>query len=98
MTLVFCQCKRKTRGTKKSTILEKERNQFHLGWIYFGHVLTISCLCMGTETVFVPTDGCKNHQRGGLMDKTLGLSAGKSGVQTPGPGKYSLIKNHGKMG
>ena len=30
------------------------------------------------------------HQGGGLMDKTLGLNAGRSGVQIPGRGKFSL--------
>ena len=31
----------------------------------------------------------RNHF-GGLMDKTFGLSAGRSGVRTPVPGKCSL--------
>ena len=31
-----------------------------------------------------------SYQRGGLMDKTLGLSAGRSGVRIPGRGKCSL--------
>ena len=32
----------------------------------------------------------KQNQRGGLMDKTLGLSSGRSGVRIPGRGKCSL--------
>ena len=30
------------------------------------------------------------YQRGGQMDKTLGLSAGRSGIRIPGRGKCSL--------
>ena len=35
-------------------------------------------------------DNKKYDQRGGLMDKSLGLCAGRSGVQIPGRGKCSL--------
>ena len=38
----------------------------------------------------VPLRACTDDVRNHLMDKTFGLSAGRSGVRIPGRGKYSL--------